>query len=342
MNYFLAFFIFTIILFLYIHIVGEYSRSEDLEIYEMDYSNNKQFQEVCNIKQPVLFEFRTIEPHIFQDMNIQTLANTITDDLQIVDSNDYWKNLDTVDSISVPIQTAHKLIETDTHSHFFTEHNEGFIEDNKLAGKLKTLDEYFKPYGTIQTQYDFIMGSAHCVGPMRYHTDYRRILGVSSGKIHVKMTPWKSSKYLDPIKDFEKYEFRSPVNVWKPQSKYMNDMSKIKFLEFDILAGHMLYIPPYWWYSIKYSDMTNTCGFVCTYNTIINRIANIPDIGMYMLQQQNITKKTVNTLKLQENVEHVENTVQLVDENSTVSDTDDDAIKILEHLEPTTELKSMI
>ena len=298
MNYFIAFFIFTVILFLYIHIVGEYSRSEDLEIYEMDYSDNKQFQEVCNIKQPVLFEFRTIEPQIFQEMTIQNIA-AVKDDLKIIDSNDYWKDFDTIDSISVPIQTAHKLMETDTNSHFFTEHNEGFMEENNLATKLYPLDKYFKPYGTVQTKYDFIMGSKQCTTPLRYHNEYRQLMCVASGKIHVKMSPWKSTKYLSPQKDFEKYEFRSPVNVWNPQQKYMHEMDKIKFLEFDVLAGHILYIPPYWWYSIKYSDEPNTCAFVCTYNTIINRIANISDIGMYMLQQQNITKKMVGTLNLQ-------------------------------------------
>ena len=297
MNYFLTFCIFTIILFLYIHIVGEFARSEDLEIYEMDYIDNKQFQEVCNIKQPVLFEFKQIEPQIFQDMHIQTLGNSTKDDLKIIDSNDYWKNDESVDYISIPFQTAHKLMETDSNSHFFTEHNEIFMEENRLDQKLKHLDEYFKPYGTIQTQSDFLMGSKSCAGPMQYHTDYRHLVGVVSGKIHIKMTPWKSSKYLSPIKDFEKYEFKSPINVWKPQEQYMNDYEKIKFLEFDILAGYVLYIPPYWWYSIKYSDEPDSCAFTRTYNTIINRIANIPDIGMYMLQQQNITKKTVKTMQ---------------------------------------------
>ena len=120
MDYFLTFCIFTIILFLYIHIVGEYARSEDLEIYEMDYVDNKQFQEVCNIKQPVLFEFKQIEPQIFQDMNINSISNSTKDDLKILDSNDYWKSCESIDYISIPLQTAHKLMETDTNAHFFT------------------------------------------------------------------------------------------------------------------------------------------------------------------------------------------------------------------------------
>ena len=291
MNYILTIFIFITILFLYIHIADQYKTSEDLEIYEMDYINNKQFQDVCNIKQPVLFEFKSIEPTAFRAMTISTIENATKYDINIFDSRDYWKTLDTVDSITMPFVAARKLIGTDTNSHFFTEHNETFMDENGFSKKLNILNTYFKPYGTVQTKYDILYGSTGTCTPLRYHTDYRHILMVSSGKIHVKMAPWGSSQYLEPIKDYEKYEFKSPINVWNPQQKYLQEIGKIKFLEFDVFADYAFYIPPYWWYSIKYTSEDQTSAFTCTYNTIMNCIANIPDIGLYWLQQQNITKK---------------------------------------------------
>jgi len=53
----------------------------------------------------------------------------------------------------------------------------------------------------------------------------------------------------------------------------------------------MLYIPPYWYYSIIYLDDPST--FVCkmTYNTFMNQVSNIKDLSLYFLQQQNITSK---------------------------------------------------
>ena len=301
MNYILTIFIFITILFLYIHIVDQYKTSEDLEIYEMDYINNKQFQDVCIIKQPVLFEFKSIEPALFQSMTISVIENTTKDDIKIFDSRDYWKTNDTVDSISMPFDAARKLISADKNAHFFTERNESFMEENGFSKKLDILNTYFKPYGTIQTQYDILFGSADTYTPLRYHTDSRHILMVSSGKIHVKMAPWKNSQIFDPIKDYEKYEFKSPINVWNPQQKYLNEIGKVKFLEFDVFAGYAFYIPPYWWYSIKYGNDDNnetsgTSAFTCTYNTFMNRVANLPDIGMYWLQQQNITKKIIKTI----------------------------------------------
>jgi hypothetical protein len=46
------------------------------------------------------------------------------------------------------------------------------------------------------------------------------------------------------------------VNVWEPQKKYAQEMERIRFLEFDVHPGYVLYIPPYWWYSIKYTKGT--------------------------------------------------------------------------------------
>ena len=65
--------LFIIILFLYIHITHQLKKSEDLEIYEMDYSSNTHLQEVCEIKQPVLFEYKSINPEFFENLNIDSL-----------------------------------------------------------------------------------------------------------------------------------------------------------------------------------------------------------------------------------------------------------------------------
>ena len=52
--------LFITVLVIYIHIINQFKTSEDLEVYEMDYTNNIHLQEVCDIKQPVLFEYNNI------------------------------------------------------------------------------------------------------------------------------------------------------------------------------------------------------------------------------------------------------------------------------------------
>jgi hypothetical protein len=298
MTFFINFFLFLIVLFLYIHITAQFKKSEDLEVYEMDYSDNTHLQEVCDVKQPVLFEFKNIIPDFFEKMNSDTIDDSydVSDyDLKIKETDDYYnENIESVDYLVLPFRSSQKLLTSDTNNRYFTENNDDFVVESGMVKQFQRCDVYLKPSRVVQTKYDILMGSKDVYTPLRYHTLYRHFLSVNSGKITVKMTPFKSTKYLYPNHDFENYEFLSPVNVWKPQKKYLHEMDKLKFLEFDVYAGSVLYVPPYWWYSIKYVENdTLVCGF--TYNSIINCVANSGNWARYFLQQNNIHKKMTKT-----------------------------------------------
>ena len=188
-------------------------------------------------------------------------------------------------------------MKTDTHGNYITEENEQFIEDSGLYSHFQMNDELLKPSFTVQTKYDIMTGSQNSVSPFRYHTNNRYFICVNSGKIRVKLTPWKSSKYLYPIKDFENYEFRSPINPWTPQRRYFVEMDKMKFLEFDLNEGQVLYIPSYWWYSIQYID-DNTFVSSFTYNSVMNCISNLNHHILYLFQQQNTKTKVIKTINV--------------------------------------------
>jgi len=264
----------------------------------MDYSTNENLQEICDIKQPVLFEYKSVLPSFFETLNIDTIDAIQNTDLKVKESQDYYQeSTETIDYVVLPFSSAHTLLTSDTNARYFTENNEDAVDEAGLASFYKENDDYLKPFATAQTKYDLLFGSKSATTPLRYHTGYRHFLCVNSGKIQVKMTPYKSQKYLYPIYDYENYEFRSPVNAWAGQRKYLHEMDKIKFLEFDVVAGNVLYIPPYWWYSIKYSEqLTLVSGF--TYNSIMNCVANIPHWARYYLQQSNTKVRTVKVLDL--------------------------------------------
>ena len=290
---FLFFIIFIIIFFLYIHIEHQYKTSDDLEIYEMDYINNANLQEVCNIRQPVLFQLPQ------QELDIMTLfenENIEKEDVRIKDTDDYWNsNIDSVDYLNMPLRTALPLLKSDTRAHYISENNASFLNETGIFTiQTPVLDDLLKPAFTIYSKYDILFASVDVSTPLRYHTNDRIYLSVLAGKIRVKMTPWKSRKYLHYKKDYENYEFRSPIHVWKPQKEWLNDMDKLKFLEFEVNAGHVLFIPPYWGYSIHYV-VADTVVYSCQYNTIMNLAGHITDIGMYYLQNQNIVEKRVKT-----------------------------------------------
>jgi len=305
MNFYIHILLFILILFFYIHIVHQYKRSEDLEIYEMDYSSNSQLQEVCEIKQPILFEYKSVAPKFYETVTYDDLladqyANA---EIKVKESADYWESDSSVDYVVLPYASASNLMKTDSKSAYFSENNEDFLDETGLVNLWKENDEFLKPGMVVQSKYDIMLGSRGACLPLRYHTHYRHYLSVNSGKVRVKMTPWKSTKYLYQNRDFETYEFRSPVNVWKSPHKFRSEMDKIKFLEFDVVEGSVLSIPPYWWYSIQYDSGVDTliCGI--TYNSLMNVVSNVPYFAKYYIQQSNIQKRVTKVLKMEEPVD---------------------------------------
>jgi hypothetical protein len=281
-------FIFVVVVIFYFHLVAQWKKSEDLEIYETDYLSNMQLQEVCSIRQPVLFLFKHPTP-IYQYIQFASLEKYPTFSVKIKDMYDYNNpNIDTVDYIELPLNSARRLMVADTTSRYISENNEAFLEETGLSKPLATMNSYLKPSTTLYSRTDVLFGSKHAHTPLRYHTNSEYFVVPIAGKITVKMTPWKSSSYLYPVKDYENYEFWSRVNVWKPDAIHSTEMEKLRFLEFDVLPGHILFIPPYWWYSIQFSGDPNTCVCTFMYDTIINVCANSYDWSLYYLQQNNI------------------------------------------------------
>jgi len=287
-----SFALFLLVLFFYIHITAQYKKSEDLDIYEADYDSHSGLQQICDIRQPFLFEFRSVNSDFFERMNWVSVTSVCGSyDIRIKEIADYFsKDELAVDYVLLPWTQGTTLIR-DTATQYFTENNHDFVEDAGLFRVFSQTDSFLKPEWTCITRYDVMTGAKTTGTPLRYHTETRRFLSVQSGRILVKMTPWKSTKYLYVNEDFENYEFWSPINVWNPQKKYLHEMDKLRFIEFDVAAGTVLYIPPYWFYSIQYAeDETLVCGF--SYHTCMNVLANLPNWGRYYLQQSNIETKT--------------------------------------------------
>ena len=57
MNMFATILIFIFILIIYSQIMFQLKKGDDLEIYETDFTNNKELNDSANLKQPFLFSF---------------------------------------------------------------------------------------------------------------------------------------------------------------------------------------------------------------------------------------------------------------------------------------------
>ena len=281
-----AFLIFCLVLFIYLHVNYHLKTSDDLEIYEVDDGSKDKLEEIFEMRQPTIFDFDNEK--IVQSTNKLYVQNNYNAfEIKIRNTSE---NSDNELYMPLPLHAATKLFDEDKTASYFTESNNDFLQETGLIKSFQYNDEFLRPSMVSNCNYDIMMGSQNTLTPFRYELNFRNFLLVTSGSVQIKLTPPKSSKYLYPIRDYENFEFHSPVNPWQVQPQYRADFDKIKCLEITLNVGKCMFIPPYWWYSIKFNKDSSISCF--NYRTYMNNIAISPHIAMYALQMQNVKRDT--------------------------------------------------
>ena len=262
--------------------------SQDLEMYEIDQPSKDKLEEICDIRQPVLFDFECQK--IIDSSNKTYISNNYhAFELKIRNIKEEDTNNELY--IPLPLHAALTLFNEDKSASYFSENNSDFLEETGVVKCLKYNDEFLRPYMVSNCNYDVMIGSMDTWTPFRYDVNYRNYLLVTQGSAQIILTPPHSTKYLYPIYDYENFEFKSPVNPWSPQPKYSSDFEKLKCLEFTLVQGKTLFIPAYWWYSIKFNNNTSISCF--HYRTYMNNMAILPYVGLHALQLQNVKRNVV-------------------------------------------------
>ena len=297
----IAFFIFCIILFFYLHVHFHLKTSNDLEIYEIEQASKDKMEEICDLRQPVLFDCDEDTEKITRTTNKSYLLDNypifevkIRENMKTKETKETKENENLF--LPLPLHIASKLFNDDKNATYFSEGNGDFLLETGAQKNMSYNDEFLRPFLVSNCNYDVLMGSANVETPLRYEINYRNYFLVTQGSVKVKLTPPKSGRYLYPIKDYENLEFRSPVNPWDPQTRFRADFDKVKCLEIVLTPGKFLFIPSYWWYSFKFNENTSISSF--KYRTYMNNIAISPHIFMYALQNQNVERKIAKQIDI--------------------------------------------
>ena len=257
--------IFLIILTIYLHINYQLKKSNELEIYNIDFISKEQLEEISKLRQPFVFDYDLMEidrNHLLQNYSKQLLQ---------------LKNRISNDSVTLKIEEAISMI--DKNDIYFSEKNHDLLNDFFLE-KLEKREKYIKPIFTGTCIYDMILGSNKTYTPMRYEINHKNYFLVTEGKIKIRFASPNSEKYLDPIIDYENLDITSQINVWN------TEIEKVKFIDIIVEKGKMIFIPPYWWYSFEFIDKATIISF--KYRTYMNMITIIPYSFIQMLQLQNV------------------------------------------------------
>jgi hypothetical protein len=293
LKYFIAIFIFCLVLFLYLHIQYHLKTSNDLEVYTIEKPSKETLEEICNIRQPVVFEFKN--NRLLESCNLANLDDNYgAFDIQVRDVT----NKDDNSELYLPflLKEAINIFGDDKNEKYISEKNQDFLKETGAIKNYNYNDAFLRPPLVSKCIYDFMTGSVGSKTPLRYNINYRNFYYNTSGRINIKLIPPSSSKYLNPVKDYDNFEFRSPVNVWNVQQEYKADFDKVKVLDVTLNKGEIIFIPAYWWYSIEYETVSSICAF--KYRTFMNSLAISPEIVLYMLQGQNIKRDTVNKVDM--------------------------------------------
>lgn len=307
-NLFSTIFVFCLVLVIYLHVIQHLKKSDDLEIYELDEEiiSPTHLDEILMGLQPTVFDLQ-IDPSLTKPAiekfyhAFEIKVRDMHEDTSLSFSELYY--------LPIAMSDAMKLFQKENNP-YFSENNEEFLVETGLIKKMRKYDELLRPPLVCTTNYDILFAPKQFTTPLRYHLDYRRYFMVMHGTLKIRLTPPKSSKYLNPINDYENMEFRSLANLWNNQQQ----CQKVKCMELEITQGRIISIPPYWWYSLRF-ETTDTTVASFSYRTYFNLFSISPYLFISMLQNHNVRKIVSKTLKLDHDDEQQQDEEQQEERN---------------------------
>ena len=298
----LSILIFCIVLFIYLHINFHLRCSDDLEVYEIDKPSKEKLEEICDIRQPVIFDYNV--DNLLNECNINNIEQTYDGfDIKIINVKDY--DSDSELYLPLTLNTGREVFRKDNESRYVSENNGEFLEETSLIKTMRYNDIFLRPYSVSNCMYDIVFSSNNTKTNLKHEINYRNYFLVTQGSIKIKLIPPKSSKYLYTIKDYDNFEFISPVNPWDVQPQFKSDFDKLKTLEVTLNKGQIIFIPAYWWYSISFSENTSICTF--KYRTYMNNVAISNHLLVNLLQNQNVKREIAKKKNLDQEVVDISN-----------------------------------
>jgi len=255
-------------------------------VYDIYEPSKENLEEICDLRQPIIFQLNN-------NPFIETCSRKIVDETYgAFDVNIRNVKQDHIEKDiykRIELKKALLLTETDVEEKLFVENNSDFLDESGMINQYKNNDSLLRPFMVSECKYDFLFGSRGSCTPFRYDVNYRNYYLVTEGSIRIKIAPPKSSKYLYSIDDYENFEFRSPVNCWNVQKQYAQEFNKVKCIEFTANKGQIVFIPAYWWISIRFeTSATTVCCF--KYKTFMNTVSIFPRLFLRLLYKQNNIK----------------------------------------------------
>ena len=209
--------------------------------------------------------------------------------INLLNVNDEHNNI----SIPILLDDSKTLFKNDNSNSYISVNNTNFLKETTLIKVLKNNDIVLRPIGVANMDYDFLLGSINSYTNLSMSYSVRNFLYINSGSVEVTITPLIYEKYLYSKKNDEMMNKISDINIYNINDNHKSNYNKIKFLQVKVKTGQLLFIPNYWYYSIKILE-DDTLVTIYKYKTYSNCISLIPEYLLQYLQKQNIKNNYIN------------------------------------------------
>ena len=111
-------------------------------MYEVDQPSKDKLEEICDLRQPVLFDFDCEK--IIQTSNSSYIANNYhAFEIKIRNIRDNDSNIELY--MPLPMHSAVKLFDEDKTASYFSENNADFLEETGVCKNMRYNDEFLRP-----------------------------------------------------------------------------------------------------------------------------------------------------------------------------------------------------
>ncbi len=277
--------IFILTLLLYLHVQQEFKYFTDMQIYETKYIGKTHLAKETATKLPMIIHLEDIP-----SIDLHVLKQKAMDDFQVRDVREIYKTNNS-DPFPLNFSRTSILIDTDKQSAFYSSHNSHLFASDSFTDITQKWDRLLKPFASF-SQNDVLFGSKFTVTPFYYHNATSLFLFIPprSKEVKIRMCPFSFRQKLQVVEDYTENEGWSPI-----PPKTIASTSGI--LDFFLYSGKVLFVPPYWFYSIEFFDSKTIVNKV-KYTTPLNALANIKSVFMKYSQNHQ------DTISLEEPIIH--------------------------------------
>jgi len=264
--------IFIAVLFIYFQIQYHYkiTPDEDVNIYELTQDlAKKHFDRVCDTDRiPFIFNFFET-PAILRFMDATDFTTCRSVPIHIRQGT--IANFKTV-----PFIRGMELMNTPATGNIISERNSELLKALHIATFLKRRDSYLRPGLCQYIDYDLLMGGPGSSTPLRYEINQRTFFMVTEGVAYVRLIhPAVAAAEFRPNEEPEcdnrLMEYHSTADIWHPRTA-----QRLTCIHLTIRTGQTIYIPPFWWYSIRFVQGTGTRVLRLSYRNLINSLVLSP------------------------------------------------------------------